>query len=157
MDALVDPTVSQVKFDREVAQFRELEDHYREIGWWMLRVKFPQITVAFANPKLVPPAVIFGVDLNFENYDLWPPSVRLVNPFTRVAYTNTQLPSRMLRMVPTQGPPGQPTLMTIQDMLQAHGPDQIPFLCLPGVREYHDHPAHTGDSWLLHRTKGEAP
>ncbi|WP_241359668.1 putative metal-binding protein, partial [Escherichia coli] len=39
--------------------------------------------------------------------------------------------------------------------IQALGPDDIPFLCLPGVREYHDHPAHTGDSWLLHRRSGE--
>jgi hypothetical protein len=26
---------------------------------------------------------------------------------------------------------------------------------VPGVREYHAHPAHTGDSWLLHRGTGE--
>ena len=40
-------------------------------------------------------------------------------------------------------------------MLQANKPDDFPFLCLPGVREYHDNPAHTGDSWLLHRGSGE--
>jgi hypothetical protein len=34
-------------------------------------------------------------------------------------------------------------------------PDEIPFLCIPGVREYHQHPAHTGNSWLLHRGTGE--
>ena len=27
-------------------------------------------------------------------------------------------------------------------------------ICLPGIREYHEHPAHTGDAWLLHRGKG---
>ena len=30
-----------------------------------------------------------------------------------------------------------------------------PFICIPGIREYHNHPAHTGDSWLLHRRDGE--
>ena len=30
----------------------------------------------------------------------------------------------------------------------------MPFLCLVGVREYHDHPAHTGDAWWLHRKTG---
>lgn len=39
-------------------------------------------------------------------------------------------------------------------LLQFSGPDDIPFLCLPGVLEYHEHPAHTGDSWWLHRTTG---
>jgi hypothetical protein len=31
--------------------------------------------------------------------------------------------------------------------------DDRPFVCLQGVREYHDNPGHTGDSWWLHRGK----
>lgn len=38
--------------------------------------------------------------------------------------------------------------------MQAHESDAIPFLCVAGVREYHDHPAHSGDPWELHRTTG---
>jgi len=156
MDVLVDPAVSEAKFNREVADFRKLEDVYRERGWWMLKAKFPEISVVFASPKLIPPAVIFGVELNFLNYDLWPPSVRLVNPFTRVPYMANQVPVKLNRLVPIQPtPPGQGGQMAIQDMMQSHGHDQIPFLCLPGVREYHNHPGHTGDSWLLHRGQGE--
>jgi len=34
-------------------------------------------------------------------------------------------------------------------------PDEIPFLCLPGIREYHRIPRITGDSWLLHRGGAE--
>jgi len=29
------------------------------------------------------------------------------------------------------------------------------FLCLPGTRAYHAHPAHTGDPWEIHRAVGE--
>jgi Predicted metal binding domain len=29
------------------------------------------------------------------------------------------------------------------------------FLCLPGTRAYHEHPAHSGDPWELHRKTGE--
>jgi hypothetical protein len=29
--------------------------------------------------------------------------------------------------------------------------DPKPFLCMPGVKAYHRHPAHTGDSWWLHK------
>ncbi len=32
--------------------------------------------------------------------------------------------------------------------------DERPFVCLQGVREYHDNPGHTGDSWWLHRAAG---
>lgn len=43
----------------------------------------------------------------------------------------------------------------LTNLLQSNRPDDYPFICLPGVREYHDNPAHTGDSWLLHRGSGE--
>ena len=38
--------------------------------------------------------------------------------------------------------------------MQAYGADDVPFLCIAGVREYHEHPAHSGDHWLSHRTSG---
>ncbi|RUY35501.1 hypothetical protein EN981_26380, partial [Mesorhizobium sp. M7A.F.Ca.CA.001.13.2.1] len=37
----------------------------------------------------------------------------------------------------------------------ANSPEDEPFLCMAGVREYHDNPAHSGDPWLLHRGSGE--
>jgi hypothetical protein len=43
----------------------------------------------------------------------------------------------------------------LSSLVQSNRPDDYPFVCLPGVREYHDNPAHTGDSWLLHRNSGE--
>jgi hypothetical protein len=52
-------------------------------------------------------------------------------------------------------PPGaQAKLVAHQQLMQAYGPDDIPFLCLAGVREYHEHPGHSGDAWELHRTQG---
>jgi hypothetical protein len=157
VEFLVDPTVSEAKFNRELADFRKFNDTYREKGWWMLQAQFPDVSVVFASPKITPASVIFGVEINFDNYDLWPPSVRLANPFTRVPYTYDQLPSRLPRLVPVgQVPPGMSPPIGVQDLMVAHGDgSQIPFLCLPGTREYHDHPGHSGDSWLLHRGMGE--
>ena len=40
-------------------------------------------------------------------------------------------------------------------LMQAHSPEDIPFLCIAGVKEYHDHPGHSGDPWELHRSSGE--
>ena len=41
-----------------------------------------------------------------------------------------------------------------QPLMQAAKPEDIPFLCIAGVREYHEHPAHSGDAWELHRKAG---
>lgn len=155
MESLVDPQVSKEKFNREVEQFRQLEGDYRKRGWLMVKADFPNVTVVFASPKTKPPCLVFGVDINFDNYDFWAPSVRLVDPLTGQAYTLEQLPTRLPRAMPGQGPPGFGGAVIGQPLMQAHENDQIPFLCIPGVREYHEHPAHTGDSWLAHRGKGE--
>ncbi|WP_306919914.1 putative metal-binding protein [Rhizobium mesoamericanum] len=44
---------------------------------------------------------------------------------------------------------------TVTDFIQANSLEDEPFLCMAGVREYHDNPAHSGDPWLLHRGSGE--
>jgi hypothetical protein len=42
----------------------------------------------------------------------------------------------------------------VDKLMQDYGPESVPFLCLPGTREYHDHPGHSGDAWELHRPAG---
>ena len=156
---LVDPAVSRVKFERELATYRALADDHRRRGWWLLDAEFPTAFVVFATPRVKPPAVVFGAVLDFSNYDFWPPSVRLVDPFTCEPYRARDLPGDLRRRVPVQL---QPELAGLglgsfqnQPMMQFLDPEELPFLCLPGVREYHEHPGHSGDSWLLHRGKGE--
>ena len=163
---LVDPNVSRAKFSRELAEYRAIEDEHIRRGWWILRAEYPEVFVVFANSQLRPPAVIFGAVLDFTNYDLWAPSVKLVDPFTRQPYKAKELPTVLKRRTVMSPPPeiaamvslqgGQAAQMMREDpLMQAHSPDEEPFLCLPGIREYHEHPAHTGDSWLLHRARGE--
>jgi hypothetical protein len=164
VELLVDPAVSEAKFARELAQYREREREYQRRGWWLLQAEFPQVFIVFATPQLKPPAVVFGAELDFTNYDLWPPSVRLADSFTREPYKASELPTILKRRTTSAAPvafadlgPQGATPLVVQDipLMQWHGPDDVPFLCLPGVREYHDHPAHSGDLWLLHRGQGE--
>lgn len=160
-EVFVDPAVSRAKFDREVTKFRQLQDEHIRRGWWLLRAEFPEVFVVFGTPQLSPPAVTFGALLDFTDYDLFPPSVRLVDPFTREPYPAKSLPTILKRSVPTAVPPQLASLgLQIQPfqesrLMQWYSPDDVPFLCLAGVREYHEHPAHTGDSWLLHRGSAE--
>jgi len=159
----VEPLVSRAKFDREIDEYRMLEREYRQRGWLLLRAEYPQILVALAAPQLTPPAVVTGVLFDYSNYDVRPPSVRLVNPFTEEPYKANEIPTNLKRSVEgglpaipgfVIAPGAQAKMMMQQPLMQAYGPDDIPFLCVAGVREYHDHPGHSGDAWELHRRSG---
>lgn len=162
-DQFVDPVVSRSKFEREVAEYRGLEADYRQRGWMLLRAEYPEILIALAAPQLTPPAVITGVRFDYSNYDVRPPSVRLVNPFTSEPYKTKELPTVLKRSVETGAPPipglmlppgAQARFVAQQPLMQSYGPEDMPFLCIGGVREYHDHPGHSGDAWELHRKSG---
>ena len=157
---MVDPAVSRAKFDREVDEFRALEREYRRRGWILARAEFPHAVVVMAVPQLSPPAIVTGVLFDYTDYDARPPSVKLVDSFSEEPYPAERLPTRLVRGVPPalapglELPPGVTLAPSVQPLMQDYGPGTIPFLCLAGVREYHDHPGHTGDPWELHRTSG---
>ncbi|TNC65784.1 putative metal-binding protein [Rubellimicrobium roseum] len=144
-EQVVDPAVSRTKFERELEQFRRLEAMHRQRGWWVMSAEFPVVQIAFATPHCRPVSIAVCARIDFTNYDLWAPSVMFVDPFTGQPLTLEQVGVPFGRALPDG---------TVQQMIQGH-PGRPAFLCLPGVREYHEHPAHSGDSWLLHRGKGE--
>lgn len=159
----VDPAVSRAKFERQVANFRELEADYSRRGWFLACAEFPRAIVLLAAPQLQPTPLVTGVRFDFTDYDLHPPSVKLVNPFSGEPWSADQLPTRLMRRTEVEGqvmpgvnlPPGFEQAKMVQDqpLIQDY-PGEDPFLCIPGVREYHDHPAHSGDAWELHRSSG---
>ena len=155
-----DPTVSRRKFDREVAEFRSAADEYGRRGWFLARADFPYALVILVTDKTQPLAVLCGVWFDYTNYDAAPPSVQLVHPLTCVPYKKAELPTQLLRSQPADGPPAviqgnvQVQLQPPPQPLMMAYPDDVPFLCLAGVREYHEHPAHSGDHWELYRPSG---
>jgi hypothetical protein len=159
MEQLVNPDIVRGKFDRELKRCRDAEVELRRRGCWIISAQFPVVTVAFVSSQLRPPTVLFTTEIDFTNYDIWPPSVRLINVFTGDPMLARELPAALTfsRRVAVAFPPGIPLppgaaqLFAEQPLLVSHSPDEAPFFCFPGVREYHDHPAHSGDSWLLHR------
>lgn len=143
---LVPAEVSLSKLARQLAQWRANEALYSRRGWILLDVSHLTVTVGFLAS--VPaggrswPVMTTCVRLEYDNFDLWPPSVVFLDPFTRQ-------PAMPLVQAPDQV--GE----EIRDALVfGHPFTGLPFLCLPGVREYHTHPQHTGDDWLLHRNAG---
>ncbi len=144
---IVDPAVSEAKFKRELDIFLEREEAHRKRGIILLKAGFPDMEFVFMAPQIIPAPVVFATRLNFTNYDLEAPSIRMINPFTGDLLRGNQMITNFPRQ--NNANPNAPIML-----LQVEQPDGIPFFCIPGVREYHEHPYHTGDSWLLHRKKG---
>ena len=145
---LLDPSVSRAKFEREVAQFRSMEAEYLKRGWILLKVEYPTVTVLMAAAHMTPPAVVLGVVVDFTNYDFWPLGVQFVHPFTLAPIPASAFPLQLGRRISLEGGNVQ-----YQPLIQTQA-DDIPFLCLKGVRQYHQHPAHTNDPWLAYRGSG---
>jgi hypothetical protein len=145
-DQVVDPEISLIKFNEQVSKFRLVEKAYRAKGIVCLKSDYPNIDLLFCANKIVPAVVGFAIRINFSNYDLEPPSVTFIDLYTEEPILErNKIPFAFLQFAN----PFQP-----QDLVQGGG-TMLPFLCIPGIREYHNHPAHSGDSWFLYRKTGE--
>ena len=157
----VDPSVSRTKFKRELADYRAFESDYRTRGWFLVEAEWPMVVVVLASDKTKPPAIVAAVQFDYTNYDAEPPSVRFIDPFSGRLLPFKELPIRMHRMIPgpelpIPGPGGaKAQLNTPENLMQANSPEDLPFLCIAGVKEYHDHPGHSGDAWEIHRSTSE--
>jgi hypothetical protein len=148
-----DPVVTRLKYDRELDAFARLETDWRAKGVFKVRERFPQVEFIFTSAKLSPAAVVYCVQVDFTNYDTEPLSIRFIDPFTGARLTRGQIPINFWQVnVPQNFQPGMQLVPL--DLLQGQQ-NEHPFMCIRGVREYHHHPAHTGDSWFLYRKRGE--
>lgn len=151
------PEITAKKYKVEVDNFKKIFEIWREKGVFLVKEEFPILEFIFHGRKVTPSPLAFAVRIDFSNYDVEPPSVKFICPFTSKLLTRKEVQTQFIQIrKPDHFNPNLPIKNQIQqqDLLQG-GPDEIPFFCIPGVREYHDHPAHTGDSWLLYRKKGE--
>jgi Predicted metal binding domain len=96
--------------------------------------------VAFEVPSLA--ARAFKGRFDLTDYDLRAPSLEFRDPWTDalLAYAT------MFRAVEFEEQ-RKGHLVLLDD----HPITHKPFLCLRGIREYHEHPQHSGDDWMLYR------
>lgn len=150
---IVDPVVTASKFEKEVSVFRMAEQIWRQKGVLPLRIEYPLVELAFAAHLMQPSPIAFAVRIDFTNFDLTPPSVRFINPFSGVELKSKDLHVNLIQIHSNRQPNGfvirQPQPLIMGD------PEETPFVCLRGFREYHEHPAHSGDSWFIYRITGE--
>ena len=144
---VVDPDVTRLKFERELELWRENEETYRRRGWILLAANEFAVEIGFLGRLSIGggpiPAMTACVRIDFTNFDVEPPSVEFIDPFTG-EYAS---------------PPVQALVDTDEGprdlVVHSHPETNRPFFCVPGIRQYHDHPQHSGDSWLLHRDSHE--
>lgn len=159
MTQVADPTVSRRKFDREVAHLREIEPTLVSRGWWIMSAEFPYVKVAFATVGATPRLIPFAVKVDFTDYDALPLAISFVDPFEDRELAAQEMMTKLPRLARLD--PSIPAEVAAQLPPEAlyqsydHLPHMPGFLCLPGTRAYHSHPAHSGDPWELHRGRGE--
>jgi hypothetical protein len=169
----VDPEVCAKKFATEVSILDSQKDLLRSLGCYIVRVQFPEIdallvptrklAIAFPEPPpgrrsptnpnlrqyqlLTLPGLdfatpmAFGVRFGLDDYDLRAPSLTFRHPTTWQLLPHAHIPAGV-HIVKNEG---------MNVVHATHPVTGAPFFCLAGVREYHEHPQHTGDDWLLYR------
>lgn len=165
----LDPAVSRVKFDRELARLQARTDTLESRGIVLLSSSaFPVLDLLFVprhflravvpvsqqGALFLPPgakaaievpslsATAFKGHFDLSNYDLEPPSLEF-----RDAWTDTPLRYNTMFRALQFDKDRKGHVVLLDD----HPVTHKPFLCMRGIREYHEHPQHSGDEWLLYR------
>jgi hypothetical protein len=170
--ARIDPAVSRAKFEREITRLAEQRDQLQARGIFVfglptypivefLYVPLRPLKVAIPNAQpttiVLPPgasamavaeipnlaARAFKARFDLTDYDIRAPSLEFRDPQT----DNPLVYGTMLRAIEYEK--GR---QAHNVLLDDHPTTHKPFLCLRGFREYHEHPQHSGDDWLLYRS-----
>jgi hypothetical protein len=99
-------------------------------GWVIYVASYPLLEIGFAAPNRQP----VRLRVRCDGWNGQPPSVDWLSD------EGTPLAS-----IP-QGPGGQLNN-------SPHPQTKRPFVCMAGVREYHNHPSHVGDSWDNYKSR----
>lgn len=125
----MDPAVSRAKFDRAVAEVKTTAAPFVEAhGWEVLSTDYPVFEVVFTHPASQRRV---GFRFSFDNWNQTAPSLELFDP------DQDGRPPLPWEKWPRKGWAAGAT----------HPGTRRPFLCLPGIREYHTHSSHKNDHW----------
>jgi hypothetical protein len=167
--AKIDPDVSRLKFERERDRLNEQRSTLQSRGIYVIgspiypiveflfvprhflrmvlpakqsgSIILPEGTMIAAEvPSLS--ARAFKAHFDLTDYDLRAPSLEF-----RDLWTDSVLPYDTMFRALEYEKDRKAHVVLLGDHPTTHNP----FLCLRGIREYHEHPQHSGDDWLLYR------
>ena len=130
----MDPAVSFRKFEGEIRSLKaEAADYAASRGWRITIATYPSLAVALRHPGSQR-----EIEFRFacDGWDEQPPSLSLHDPEDGREFTWKEWPRDGW------------------DVQASHPSTGKPFLCLPGIREYHTHGSHLSDLWDGYRLRG---
>lgn len=168
----VDERVVRRLYERETKNLAPFTEALRARGCFVIRQAFPEVDFLLVSSKPITPMIaylvptpsgqpqqlqiaqgapVFGLSarsfvarVSLDDYDLRAPSVQFLDPASLRALTAAELaPAAHLSEAGVLAPV----------LIDGHPNTSLPFLCMPGVREYHEHPEHSGDDWLQYRSQ----
>lgn len=169
----VDPRVSEGKYSEEVARLAKQRALLEARGIFLLAAsKYPHVDVLFVPRRtlqlgmqtphsgriLLPQGTMmiaaaevdslsaraFKGRFDLSDYDLRAPGLEFLDPWNDKPLDY----ATMLRAQEYEKQRGAHVVL-----IENHPTTHKPFLCIRGIREYHEHPQHSGDDWLLYRSE----
>ena len=157
--------IARGKFDKEVDRICRHQDLLRKWGCILVSTNFPCVEAIFVPlmpvvvERIVKKSFIaapkvehiehhsiagraFGVRVHLDDFDVRAPSVTFHDPWTWELAPYRNLP---------QGHHADADGYLRPVVIDDHPVFRRPFLCLPGTREYHEHPQHSGTDWFSRR------
>lgn len=129
------PAVSAQMFDEAVGQIAGNTVLLADRGWLIVHRAFPILRLAVAHRTT---GLLRVFEFGFDDWNDKPPSLRLVDGETFVA-----LPGHLW---PTNG-----SYWHASGWSGTVGTPNAPFMCMPGIREYHNHSSHLNDVWTSYK------
>ena len=127
----MDRAVSLRKFETEIRSLETAVAAYAATrDWRIVSTAYPTLSVAFLHSRSSR-----EIEFRFacDDWDELPPSLTLHDPTDGRELSWAEWPKE------------------VWSVLASHTSTQKPFLCLPGIREYHSHTSHLGDKWEGYR------
>ena len=129
----MDQAVSRKKFDEEARALQtDAAAFVRAKGWRLVSAIHPTLAILLRHR-------LSGREIEFrfacDEWDEFPPSLSLYDPDGARELPWADWPKRG---------------WVVHD---SHPTTGRPFLCLPGIREYHTHPSHRNDTWDGYRLR----
>jgi hypothetical protein len=160
------PSVARLKYERELDRLRQQSELLESRGIFVRassRFPFIRVVLTARSPVSmvgnvrqgigsIPQQFVFelpylsarAIEARFDltDYNLRAPSLIFTDPWTGSILSYDS----MFRALEYEKSRGAHVVL-----LGDHPVTHKPFLCMRGIREYHEHPQHTGDDWLLYK------
>ena len=165
----LDPEVHRHKYDSELKRLVDQRSTLEQRGIFALESsKYPHVDLVYVSRNIlrllfpvqstpghqvppnsfqsieIPSLAARGIKARFDlsDFDVRAPSLEFLDPLTDQLLPYETM-FRALEFEPKRG--------AHVVLLPDHPNTHKPFLCLRGIREYHEHPQHSGDDWFLYR------